>query len=142
MFSEVFFFFFVWNVKMIISVLYMNEIIEHVFVPRRPECPKLFFSPSTSLTSDHPQVLSDQTKRLFWHRCWLVESEPDILSVKLMSTQRGRKWATKSIEGRSMVTLWLFILVLRKVRKNFCHGYRGSVSVCGGGNLMSNTWLY
>lgn len=72
-------------------------------------------------------MLSDQTERLFWHRCWLVESEPDILSVKLMSTQRGRKWATKSIEGRSMVTLWLFILVLRKVHKNFCHGYRRSV---------------
>lgn len=141
MFSEVFFSSFgmwKWLQNIVInSVLYMNEIIQHALV--HSSC---FFSPSTSLTSDHPQVLSDQTKRLFWHRCWLAESEPDILSVKLMSTQRGRKWATKSIEGRSMVTLWLFILVLRKVLKNFCHGYRGSVSVCGRGNLMSNTWLY
>lgn len=108
----------------------MNEIIQHALVHSRPECPKLFFSPSASLTSDPPQVLSDQSKRLFWHRRWLVESEPDILSIKLMSTQRGRKWATKSIEGRSMVTLWLFILVLRKVQKNFCHGDRGSICVC------------
>lgn len=66
----------------------MNEMKQHAIFSIRSARPKLFLSPSTSLTSDHPQVLSDQTKRLLRHRCWLVESEADILSVKLMSTQR------------------------------------------------------
>lgn len=85
-----------------------------------------------------------------WHqitrRCCLIRpnvcsgTDADWLRVNQTSCQSswwvhrewaaGGKWATKSIEGRSMVTLWLFILVLRKVQKNFCHGYTGIVSVC------------